>query len=244
MAMVNVAEILADAGYDVIACDWDLEAPGLERYLAESREEADQAKQNPGIIDLLVDYKQRLSRPEHAAPDEADRDIREVNGLRLRRPSSWARPVGSRSHPSGGSLRLLGAGRRDGAWNERYTAAVRDFDWGEFYAAWAGDAYLDFFREDLADSCDIVLVDSRTGVTEHGGICTHHLADLVVLLSAANDLNLEGTLWMARVLGEDRVLRMRQGRRLHVFPVAARIEQLSETTLLVDFKARFVKEFA
>ena len=33
MAMANVGEILADMGYRVIVCDWDLEAPGLERYL-------------------------------------------------------------------------------------------------------------------------------------------------------------------------------------------------------------------
>jgi cellulose biosynthesis protein BcsQ len=34
MALVNVAELLADRGYKVIICDWDLEAPGLERYVA------------------------------------------------------------------------------------------------------------------------------------------------------------------------------------------------------------------
>ena len=32
MALMNVAEILADVGYNVIVCDFDLEAPGLERY--------------------------------------------------------------------------------------------------------------------------------------------------------------------------------------------------------------------
>src|SRR5690348_6063354 len=29
MALVNVAETLAERGYRVILCDWDLEAPGL-----------------------------------------------------------------------------------------------------------------------------------------------------------------------------------------------------------------------
>ena len=33
MALVNVAELFASWGYRVIVCDWDLEAPGLERYL-------------------------------------------------------------------------------------------------------------------------------------------------------------------------------------------------------------------
>jgi MinD-like ATPase involved in chromosome partitioning or flagellar assembly len=29
MAMANVGQILADLGYRVILCDWDVEAPGL-----------------------------------------------------------------------------------------------------------------------------------------------------------------------------------------------------------------------
>jgi MinD-like ATPase involved in chromosome partitioning or flagellar assembly len=37
MALANCGEILADAGFDTILCDWDLEAPGLERYLVGTR---------------------------------------------------------------------------------------------------------------------------------------------------------------------------------------------------------------
>ena len=70
MALVNVAEILAARGYRVIVADWDLEAPGLERYLL-SRDTApveyhrllDGFLTRDGIIDLLRDYKASLTRP-------------------------------------------------------------------------------------------------------------------------------------------------------------------------------------
>ena len=40
---------------------------------------------------------------------------------------------------------------------------------------------------------DYVLVDSRTGLTDVGGICTVHLADLLVIVSGLNEQNIEGT---------------------------------------------------
>ena len=38
MALANVAALLARAGHRVLAIDWDLEAPGLERYFTEPLE--------------------------------------------------------------------------------------------------------------------------------------------------------------------------------------------------------------
>jgi hypothetical protein len=155
-------------------------------------------------------------------------DFREVNGLPLRRPSSCTVPVFSRNKRRVGRLRFLGAGRRDGHWAEKYNERVQRFDWSDFYARWAGAAYIDFFREDLTEGQTVVLVDSRTGVTEQGGICTHHLADLVVLLSGPNDINVEGTRWMADILANADVAELRRGRLLQALPVAARVETASQ----------------
>ena len=59
MALANVGEILADRGYKVLLCDWDLEAPGLERFFVSDQYES--FKGFPGIMDLLLDYKETLS---------------------------------------------------------------------------------------------------------------------------------------------------------------------------------------
>ena len=246
MALANVGEILADIGYDVILCDFDLEAPGLEQYAAGAPDAVDGLRARPGVVDLLEEYKDLLADPAGpgSAPADQPGTFRDMNGLPLRRPSSYVTTVGAQSGSRLGRLRFLGAGARDEAHAVRYSESVRAFDWPDFYDRWAGAAYLDFFREDLTAGQTIVLVDSRTGVTEHGGVCTHHLADLVVLVSAPNDLNIEGTRWMANLLATADLAALRQGRPLQVLPVAGRVETASEVQALATFRRRFEAEFA
>ncbi|HEX7678175.1 MAG TPA: hypothetical protein VF713_08635, partial [Thermoanaerobaculia bacterium] len=260
MALVNVAEILADRGYRVIACDWDLEAPGLERYFTSREVDGvpwesilQQLIKAPGLIDLLTEYRDSLSSSTPRPTSEED--YARLGDVLVRRPSTVALPVsvetGSSLNPKvrSGSVRLISAGRRDGAFQQTYAEVVRSFDWEEFYNRWAGGSYVEFMRRDLvgttetAGAADILLVDSRTGVTEQGGICTHHLADLVVLMSAANDANLAGIEWMAEGLSDDRLAVLRGDRPLQVLPIAARIEQGAQKEELVDFRRRFTEKF-
>jgi uncharacterized protein YjbI with pentapeptide repeats len=241
MALMNVAEILVEAGYRVVICDFDLEAPGLERYACDSQREAKALEGRQGIIDLLTDYKDSL-----AAPSRSDSTFPE-----LQSPLTIAVRL-SRERVGKGWLKLLTVGRRDDL-DPSYARRVQNFDWVDFYERWAGGSYLEFFRRSLdrfADSdepagrADIVLIDSRTGVTEHGGVSTHHLADLVVLLSAANDLNIQGTEWMASKLVDPELAKLRNRRPILTLPVAARIEQLAEKEQLVTFQSRFANTFA
>ena len=242
MALANVAEVLADLGYSVILCDWDLEAPGLEHYLCDDTSSIAEWRRHPGVIDLVQEYKETIARPNTAHQDSPD--FATVEKLRLRRPSSYAVPVSRPARQSNGSIRFLSAGRRDGPWEAQYGASVRDSDWGDFYSKWAGGAYFEFFREDLEKSARIVLIDSRTGVTELGGVCTHHLPDLVLLLSAANEQNLKGTEWMASVLSDERLIEQRKSRPLSVIPVASRIDSLSEINMTTGFLREFKETFS
>jgi hypothetical protein len=260
MAVANVAEILADMGYRVVICDWDLEAPGLERYLVTNhaddgqyRFEMDRFLAWPGLMDLLVEYKSTLSQPIDNATistEPLDEEFSMVGKLCLRRPSSYAQPV-STSRQKPGTLRLLPAGRRAAEALRQYAEVVRRFDWQDFYERWAGDAYIDFFRRDLVGhrsegidgAADLLLIDSRTGVTEQGGVCTHHLADLVVVMTAANDLNMEGAKWIVSALAAPGLTKLRGGRPLQVLPVAARIEQTAQRVELLEFRQRFLREF-
>src|SRR5262245_58527777 len=50
MAMANIALLLAKRGLRVLAVDWDLEAPGLERYFSYFKTEAS----GGGVLDLLI----------------------------------------------------------------------------------------------------------------------------------------------------------------------------------------------
>src|SRR3712207_6018804 len=60
MALANVAWILAAAGKRVLVADWDLEAPGLHRFLAPFLA-GDAADGAPGIIDLVREYEDHVS---------------------------------------------------------------------------------------------------------------------------------------------------------------------------------------
>jgi len=54
---------------------------------------------------------------------------------------------------------------------------VRSFDWQDFYFNWEGELFFEWLRGQLVpERYDLVLVDSRTGVTEMGGICAYQLA--------------------------------------------------------------------
>jgi hypothetical protein len=245
MALANCGEILADAGFDTILCDWDLEAPGLERYIVGNRQELQRYIEAPGVMDLLIEYLHTASTSAEDSTGAEHEDktmFKQFGKMRLRLPSSFALEAPKRTERRG-RLRLINAGRRDDDFYQKYTKAVQEFDWSEFYAQWAGGSYMEFFRKDLEQACDIVLIDSRTGVTEHGGVCTHHLADLVVVLTASNDLNLAGARWMARSLSNPELAELRGGRPLHILPVAARVEQTAEKEELVSFRRRLTKEF-
>lgn len=231
MAMANVADILARRGLRVLAVDFDLEAPGLERYF---QVEKTAALANPGLIDLLQSFKKSLSG---AAPLDDSAEFRQLERFIF--------PVYQRPLPNGGELHLLTAGQREPAAQYRqYALAVRTFDWQDFYYNWEGEAFFEWLRGELAQPksgrapYDVVLVDSRTGVTEMGGVCAYQLADAIVMLCAANHQNVEGTREVARDFRSDSVRALRRGRNLEMVVVPARIEQRDDA-LLEKFFQRF-----
>src|SRR5215510_11396219 len=71
MAMANVAEIMYQLGLKVLLIDFDLEAPGLERYfkVPEAKRSADEIETSRGLIDLLVSYNS-LRKMLRSAPSD------------------------------------------------------------------------------------------------------------------------------------------------------------------------------
>src|SRR5438067_12812833 len=55
MAVANVAALLAKWGWKVAVLDWDLEAPGIERYFETYERKSTRVKEaRSGIVDLLM----------------------------------------------------------------------------------------------------------------------------------------------------------------------------------------------
>lgn len=172
MSMANVAWALAENyGKKVLVVDWDLEAPGLHRFFSIENKDV-----GAGLIDMLYDYKDLLRGEPESLPEKLT-DVRK-----------YITPV--QHFKRGGSISLLAAGRQD----EKYASRINEFSWEEFYAKWHGFGFIEHLKQELKtfDDTEIILVDSRTGVTDIGGICTLQLPDVVVLLFALNDQNIRG----------------------------------------------------
>ena len=215
MAMASVAHLLARRGLRVLAIDFDLEAPGLERYFFDG-ERSKAVRAQPGLLDLIQAYRKALSDEAAFASGEFKRwrDFR-LTAINV---------AGS----LGGSVDLMTAGRREPESAKRdYALAVRSFDWQDFFYNWKGDLFFDWLRRQLRNpetGYDVVLVDSRTGVTEMGGVCAYQLADVAVLLCAPNYQNLDGTLDVVRDFRSESVRALRRGRPLEILALPARLE--------------------
>jgi LuxR family glucitol operon transcriptional activator len=229
MALANVAEIFYQAGLKVLMVDWDLEAPGLERFFPV---ELGDILKRPGVIEILLDYKTRMSQ-ENAIFDETQSILNLEEFLINVYPEKSAK----------GELWLLTAGKRDGQFFTDYATTVRSFDWRDFYQNWEGELFFDWLRKDLEKRVDIVLIDSRTGVTEMGGVCTYQFADIVIMFCAPNQQNIDGIWRMANDFTSDKVQSLRKGRKLDVLIVPARVEDRAETELLNRFRSQFTEEF-
>jgi hypothetical protein len=231
MALAEVAERLASRGLKVLAIDFDLEAPGLERYFFDA-ERSRSARAEAGLIDLIQTYRYALTN--RAAFEQAE--FHKLERFRLR-----AIHVAS---SRGGSVDLMTAGRREPAASmAEYAVTVRGFDWQDFFTNWRGDLFFEWLRNELTQgpaAYDVVLVDSRTGVTEMGGVCAYQLADVVVLLCAPNYQNLEGTRDVIRDFLSPGVLGLRRGRPLEIVAVPARIDR--QHPRRDEFLAAFARE--
>ncbi len=231
MAMAGVAHLLARRGLRVLAIDFDLEAPGLERYFFDG-ERSRAVRAQPGLIDLVGAYRQALTSEAAFAQGDFKR---------------WQKFCLTAIHTTGvgrGAVDLMTAGRREPASALRdYALAVRSFDWQDFFSNWKGDLFFDWLRRQLVDAhdgYDVVLVDSRTGVTEMGGVCTYQLADAVVLLCAPNYQNLDGTRQVVDDFRSPGVLALRRGKPLDILALPARVEpdHPKRAQFLDDFSAR------
>jgi hypothetical protein len=142
-----------------------------------------------------------------------------------------------------GKLWLLTAGKQDNEHFENYAYNVRNFDWQDFYDNWEGELFFEWLRKEFEKFADIVLIDSRTGVTEMGGICNYQLADMVVMFCAPNKQNINGTFHMVEDLKKDNVKKLRRGRDLNLLVVPSRVEDRAEQHLLKEFQQVFTEKF-
>ena len=233
MVLANVAYILATdpafGGKPVLMIDWDLEAPGLPRYLFKdftkhldldvTNERYPKALNDAeGLIDLLVRANQiYLQRAPSGGLAESASTTPEAVEIFHEIVQATAIDKLTLNLDSVPSLGLLKSGRD----NDEYSDKVRRFDWDGFYRNYG--SFFTHFRAHLMQKYGYVLIDSRTGLTDSSGICTRVMPEKLVAVFAPNRQNIDGLTYVIKRAAQHR-RDSRDPRGLMAFPVASRID--------------------
>jgi MinD-like ATPase involved in chromosome partitioning or flagellar assembly len=163
LALANLGLGLARTGRKVLLVDFDLEAPGIDTFEVFSK-----TGKHPGLVEYVSSFIEA-----RVAPDVRDH-VYEVTGVA----------------GQGGRLWVMPAGMND----DKYARRLNEINWGRLYEELDGFLMFEDLRAQWKASFnpDYVLVDSRTGHTDIGGICTRQLPDAVAFLFFPNEQNLRG----------------------------------------------------
>jgi MinD-like ATPase involved in chromosome partitioning or flagellar assembly len=211
MAMANVGWILASNGYDVLLIDWDLEAPGLHRFVRPFLIDTELAA-TPGLIDFVWDAVRVGMTPI----GNGSSGVAKFPSL-----DDYA-VVLDHDFSDGGSLSIIPAGQQ----NENYAQRVNTFNWEDFYKRFGGGKLMQAERDTLRHKYDFILIDSRTGVSDTSGICTVQMPDAVVVLFTLNRQSITGASAVAASI--DATVWAQRNERIPIYPVPTRIENAAE----------------
>lgn len=181
LALANTAALLVKRGRRVVLIDFDLEAPGLDSF-----KDFESIAGQAGVVEYVTEFKSTNRAP----------DISKF----IHRCSLEGQPRGQ--------LWIMPAGKK----GPTYNACREDIKWAELYESGLGQPFIDNWKAAIGRHCqpDYVFVDSRTGLTDVGGICTLHLPDLVVMLFGLNQQNIDGVAAVAKTIRESDLTRLPQ----------------------------------
>jgi cellulose biosynthesis protein BcsQ len=194
MALANIGYLLAkEMGKRVLVVDWDLEAPGLEKYFLGCPGANMRKAEAGGLIDLLT-----LAR-EGGQPTWRDY----VSTVTLEDKT----------------IDIITSGRQDGS----YAAKVLGFKWDDFFLNSDGGAFIESLRDDWREY-DFTLIDSRTGFTDAGSVCTVQLPDVLVPVFTTTEESARGALDIVERAQIAREKLAYDRSRLLVFPLPSRYD--------------------
>ncbi len=137
-----------------------------------------------------------------------------------------------------GELSLICAGQPSHDYFERMQALI----WPHLYDEYNLGVVLEDYRQEWKATYDFVLIDSRTGITDIGGICTVQLPDLLVLLATANQQNLNGIKQVTEFIKRQRDCFPFDRAQLLMLPVVTRFETRVEYERGQEWLDKFAQE--
>jgi tetratricopeptide (TPR) repeat protein len=164
LALSNIAYSLAERGKRVVLLDMDLEAPSLH----DVPEFALKGAGKKGLIEYASSYRKTGKLPSI---------------------ESYVHKC--RRSPGSGELWLMPAGRMA----SDYQQQLGDLSWRRLHPKLGTKPFVDDLRQTLDEKIKphYVLIDARTGLSDIGGLSTHLLADMVVLVFNLTPASIEGS---------------------------------------------------
>jgi MinD-like ATPase involved in chromosome partitioning or flagellar assembly len=170
LALANAARYLARLEFRVVALDLDLEAPGLH-YKFSTNSDGSALSVDKGIVDYISSFIYSGRPPESLGPYSVDVLVPGVEHC----------------------LTLIPAGSLP---SKSYWSKLSGIDWHNlFYSPTSmGVEIFMEFKSRIEDELnpDFLLIDSRTGITEMGGVATTLLADKAICVVLPTRENLDG----------------------------------------------------
>ncbi len=175
LAATNFAVYLAKLGLKVVILDFDLDAPGVDsKFPGFSLPE-----KQLGLIDYVLRFQREGSPP---GP---------IDDILCTVPIPSARQ---------GYLGLIPAGNYLAA---DYSSKLNELDWSAIFSGQRdGVAFFQLFLDRIKAELDpdVLIIDSRTGFSEIGGLCTQQLADETVILSSLASESIKMTRRLAQLI--------------------------------------------
>ncbi len=232
MSLSNIACLIGiiEPTKKVLIMDWDLEAPGLHRYFVPytpSLEEEVFDKQK-GILELFEIYQKAIKANKQTVLADCEEVLENIDLNQFIFELS-IQPNLKRKKGDNFSVFFLKAGE----YNDTYTKRLSHFDWNAFF--YSAPTFFQEFAEYLCQSYDYILIDSRTGNTDIGGICTHLLPEKLVTVFTPNKQSLTGILDLAKKATNYRV-ESGDFRPLEIIPLPSRVD-LENSIQRVNWKS-------
>ena len=114
---------------------------------------------------------------------------------------------------------------------DNFFTRLSEIDFNAIYED-GGGIVIENLRDEWTSEYDFTLIDSRTGVTDIGGICTIHLPDIVVLLFTPTKQAINGTVRIAKKAFEAQKQLPYDRQRLKLLPLISRVDVQQEHELL------------
>ena len=215
LAAANFAVYLAKLGLKVVIMDFDLDAPGVDSKFPGYSLPSGQL----GLIDYILRFQRDGCDP---GP---------IRGMVCTIPISSPRQEFS--------LGLIPAGDYLGA---DYSAKLNELNWSAIFSGdRAGVAFFQVFLDRIGNelSPDVLVIDSRTGFSEIGGLCTQQLADETVILSSLASESVKMTRHLVKIISASEVSKQ-LSKKVNTKIVVSRVPKPSEIDKL---KARCCELF-